>query len=388
MILYIHLTKLFHITKKSLKYIKNNEIRSRILDGPISFIKNWDNILLAGGSIQHYINNEMPMKWGFDYDIFIYGLNEEEAFKKAKELCKSFQIHQMNNILFANNFDSDSDSDSDFDIYITKNAITFNDIQIILKLFVNKKDILDSFDIDASCIGFDGENILLNENGKFAYETGYNKVDMKKYSSTYCHRIVKYMKKDFGTIFTNLKTINIKNKELKFENRTFDDITMVSNVITHLDIYNDQLGIESSYYDSSNWNWEHEHQYFAYIIICLKNGKDFPFKCEELQKNFTVPYEVIPYFNQRLIAIIQRCNPNIASIKKYFIKTQTIDVIKAILDKNKELLCEYIDKEIENMKELIKNYSSSISWDNYLGGLNLEEIYKYPMTYNKFYKLN
>ena len=357
-------------TSRKLDYVSNDKIKHRILASKLSFIKNWNNILLAGGSLCNVIesvpsNQFMPK---CDIDLFLNGLIEEQAYEKIKEIYNDYEISTK----FYNN------------ITITKNAITFDDVQIILKLYATKKDILDSFDLEASCIGFDGNTVFLNERAKFAYETGYNTVDMKRYSPTYCHRLNKYHRKGFGIILIGFKKGDIKNKQIKLEKYTLKINSQDDKyIVGWMHNYNYNYTNNSFY---QNWEWINNIQYYNHIIQCFSNNKTFPIRVKEITKTMKVDEEIVSFFKNKLYQLTASNVIDKRKIKKNFTKTPTIEVLTAIINENKKQVKEYIAKETKFLEEIV-NKEYTLEWDNYLEGLRLEEIYKYPMTYTIFYGL-
>jgi len=138
------------------------------------------NMVAAGGFIHNAIKN-MHIK---DIDIFIIG--RENAIERIIEGLK---------------FLGGS-------IYVTKNCITVYNgktFQFILKWYDSIVDILNDFDLGSAMGAFDGEKVYVNAEGKFAFETGYNIVNLKKCRYSYKNRILKYNDRGFGLLHTELR---------------------------------------------------------------------------------------------------------------------------------------------------------------------------------------
>ena len=82
-----------------------------------------------------------------DVDLFLYGLSEEQALEKIKQIERSIKdsiLHEVTTIR-------------------TKNAITIasqyptRHIQIVLRLYDSISQIITGFDVDCACAAYDGE---------------------------------------------------------------------------------------------------------------------------------------------------------------------------------------------------------------------------------------
>jgi len=138
------------------------------------------NFILAGGAIHSLLHNFALN----DLDIFIIGREniKERIIGFIREIKEDHAI-----------------------VYATKNCITItNDttVQIILRIYNSIVNILNDFDVANVMMGFDGENVYLNEEGKFINETDFLIIDLNKYNHTYIKRLTKY---NYNIIHTNLK---------------------------------------------------------------------------------------------------------------------------------------------------------------------------------------
>ena len=164
----------------------------------------WSNVFLAGGmaltALMHTGEpNTSPHIQESDLDIFLYGLNADQANQKAEEI---FNVWKNN--LPANNQN----------ILVVKNFKTINlipdypnrRIQIVLKLFKSPTQVFLGFDLDACAIGFDGTRALMLPRCARAIETGYNVFTMdfvwghylKGRNASREARVFKYADRGFG----------------------------------------------------------------------------------------------------------------------------------------------------------------------------------------------
>jgi len=157
---------------------------------------NFSNILIAGGCVSDIlVNNKIK-----DIDIFIYGLNEEEATDRVYESINWFcQFNKTIECIFKDNY-------VEFTTQTIINNEVINDtkIQIIFKLYDSINEILHSFDLGCCSVGFDGRNIYMTSLARLTYEMGYNILIPNKLTKNITYRLLKYIAKGFGIIFPNL----------------------------------------------------------------------------------------------------------------------------------------------------------------------------------------
>ena len=158
----------------------------------------WNNLLLAGGSM---LNNVIKCEIETDYDLFLYGLTEDQANNKLKDLINSL------NIMY---------------IQRSENAITIisngSEIQIILRLYQTKAEILQSFDVDSCCVGYDGTHILITPRCLYAINNMINMFDFDRMSPSYEYRLAKYMTRGFSVYVPDFTWLKVnKNEILKYQ---------------------------------------------------------------------------------------------------------------------------------------------------------------------------
>lgn len=145
------------------------------------------NMVLAGGVLQKLSTHQFTI----DTDIDIFVIGRENALERVIEGLKFINPNY---------------------IYVSKNCITAycvgRTFQFILKWYESIIDILNDFDLGSSMIAYDGFNFYTNAEGKFAYETGYNIINLKKCRYSYTSRIIKYIDRGFGLLHTELAEKN------------------------------------------------------------------------------------------------------------------------------------------------------------------------------------
>lgn len=122
-----------------------------------------------------------------DVDLFVYGLNEEQAIEKIKQV----EMKIRDSIL------------SETTTIRTKHAITIvsqyptRHVQIVLRLYKSISEILTGFDVDCSCVAYDGSQVWAAPRAVGAYVTQTNTVDLSRRSPSYENRLSKYSHRGF-----------------------------------------------------------------------------------------------------------------------------------------------------------------------------------------------
>ncbi|OZJ04813.1 hypothetical protein BZG36_02356 [Bifiguratus adelaidae] len=149
----------------------------------------WQNVLVAGGSVlacllpvpasvavngrraqRKFYHEESYV--GSDIDLFIYGLNEEQAKLKMERLAEVIAEGIPWDTLCVR----------------TKHAVTivsqypYRNLQIILRLYASPTEVLVGFDVDACSFGFDGQRVWATPRAVAAVMTQTNSVDMSRRS--------------------------------------------------------------------------------------------------------------------------------------------------------------------------------------------------------------
>jgi len=167
----------------------------------------WKNVCVMGGAALRCLSPEFDAENGTDIDLGIYGLNQEDAIEKVYKIYKHFK-HTV-------------DDDNVFWIR-TENALTFTfkfprkHVQIVLRLYISILEIFTTFDLDASCVAYDGKNVLCNQRFKYAMQYQTNTVDPTRQSGTYEMRLYKYTKLGFSVTVPGYNRENV-NPDLNLQ---------------------------------------------------------------------------------------------------------------------------------------------------------------------------
>ncbi|KAI0144644.1 ankyrin repeat protein [Xylariaceae sp. FL1272] len=170
----------------------------------------WDNVVAAGSSV---VNCILPVPAEFkkskralreyyherfcpasDVDLFLYGLNEEQAIEKIKDI----ETRIRDAIL------------SEVTVVRTKNAITIcsqyptRHVQIVLRVYKSISEILTGFDIDCSGAAYDGEQVYTTPRALASYITQINPIDLSRRSPSYENRLSKYSHRNFEVYWPEL----------------------------------------------------------------------------------------------------------------------------------------------------------------------------------------
>ncbi|KAF2148592.1 ankyrin [Myriangium duriaei CBS 260.36] len=163
----------------------------------------WSNVVVAGSSAvtallpvdaphneskralrQYYHEQLAPAS---DVDLFLYGLTEEQALEKIKQIEASVR----DSILYETT------------VVRTKYAITIasqypcRHVQIVLRIYKNISEILTGFDVDSSCVAYDGSQVYATPRAIAAFMTQTNTVDLSRRSPSYENRLSKYSHRGF-----------------------------------------------------------------------------------------------------------------------------------------------------------------------------------------------
>jgi len=163
----------------------------------------WSNVVAAGSAVvtsllpvppEHGSSKRSLRKYyhqilapASDVDLFLYGLTEEQAVEKIKQIEQRIR---------------DSILEETTTIR-TKNAITIasryptRHVQIVLRIYRSVSEILTGFDVDCSCAAYDGNQVYLSPRALVAYMTQINTIDLTRRSPSYENRLSKYARRGF-----------------------------------------------------------------------------------------------------------------------------------------------------------------------------------------------
>lgn len=164
-----------------------------------ALINGFDNILVAGGSIFGVIYGSQIN----DFDIFVYGLERDEATRRIYELVQCLTM-----------FDYDAKIiNGERCTTVVVDGMKF---QIIHRLYKNIAEILYGFDISSCAAGFDGRDVYFTELAKFSFEYMCNVIDLTRRSTTYEPRLIKYLLRGFNIIMLDFDMCVLRTDNLKY----------------------------------------------------------------------------------------------------------------------------------------------------------------------------
>lgn len=170
----------------------------------------WRNVIVAGSAVttcalpvpEKHADSKRSLRQFYheqfapasDVDLFLYGLTEEQATEKIKQIetkIKDSILHETTTIR-------------------TKNAVTIvsqyptRHIQIVLRLYKSVSEILTGFDVDCSCAAYDGRQVYLSPRAVGAFITQTNRIDLSRRSPSYESRLSKYSHRGFEVFWPDL----------------------------------------------------------------------------------------------------------------------------------------------------------------------------------------
>ncbi|KAL4985434.1 hypothetical protein BDW68DRAFT_179718 [Aspergillus falconensis] len=170
----------------------------------------WNNVVAAGSAVAtsllpvpgEYSDSKRGLRQFYhekfapasDVDLFLYGLTEEQAIEKIKQIERCIRDSILTEVSTIR----------------TKNAITIvsqyptRHVQIVLRRYKSIAEILTGFDVDCSCAAYDGSQVYLAPRAVGAYITQVNQVDLSRRSPSYENRLSKYSHRGFEVFWPDL----------------------------------------------------------------------------------------------------------------------------------------------------------------------------------------
>jgi hypothetical protein len=167
------------------------------------FEMDWSNVVAAGSSVltpllpvpKEYAGSKRELRQYYhdiftpasDIDLFLYGLTEEEALEKIKQIERSIKDSIM----------------TETTTIRMKNAITIaskypnRHVQIVLRIYKSLSEILTGFDVDCSCVAYDGKQVYGSPRAIVSLITQINRIDLSRRSPSYESRLSKYARRGF-----------------------------------------------------------------------------------------------------------------------------------------------------------------------------------------------
>ncbi|KAF2721724.1 ankyrin [Polychaeton citri CBS 116435] len=175
----------------------------------------WSNVVVAGSAVvtsmlavpNEHSGSKKALRTYYheqlapasDVDLFIYGLDEEQAKEKIKQIDRAVRDALLVETTTVR----------------TKHAITIasqyptRHVQIVLRIYKSISEILTGFDVDCSCAAFDGNQVWASPRALVAFMTQTNTVDLTRRSPSYENRLSKYSHRGFEVYWPNLKRSRI-----------------------------------------------------------------------------------------------------------------------------------------------------------------------------------
>ncbi|KAI1472682.1 uncharacterized protein F4812DRAFT_409879 [Daldinia caldariorum] len=161
-----------------------------------------------------------------DVDIFFYGIDDEDAAVR--------RIIEVENVIRKNQKLSPNKGLT----LRSENAITFiapkwpfRHVQIILRLYKSISEILTGFDVDCSCVAFDGKQVYTNPRGVAAIATRTNTIDLTRRSPSYENRLWKYRQHNFEVYWDALDRKRLKDIDLEEYDMAHRNLTGLARLI-------------------------------------------------------------------------------------------------------------------------------------------------------------
>jgi hypothetical protein len=190
-----------------LKIDTDEEFSSKFYEKyPMLYDVDMTHVFIAGGCVSSLLidhNNKG------DVDLFIYGCDEKTAetvvgsiLTTIKNWCDSNTHKKFEYKIYKGRFLIK------FEIYtfIEDKPVLAQEIQIIFRLYRDKSEIINSFDIGSSAVGFDGKQVYFTEMAAYSYTNMVNIFDTNRSSPTFGSRLYKYAQRGFCIIFPFIKT--------------------------------------------------------------------------------------------------------------------------------------------------------------------------------------
>lgn len=296
-------------------------------------LKNYDNILIAGGFISNIIINNRFGLENNDIDIFIYGLTPEQAEEKVEELVEHFQ----NGLIIRN-----------------ENMIMCGRFQIILRCYTSISEILHGFDLGSSAVGFDGKNIWMTKLAQYCYKHGVNIVDLSRRSTTYEYRLIKYFRRGFDIVIPGIKKDNYKYGDLpyleKFYSKPKGCIVDRRNV-----------NLSERYSDYGDVTIGPQYSNLSYLIGTGKHLYYYGY--ETLQKTTnTISEEFIRFAYQRLTVYFDEQKFIVKKFKKYLPDYNIIQIINMTKDEFTQVVERQIETALAKLKQIKRIRHVELVW--------------------------
>lgn len=188
------------------------------------------HVFIAGGCVSSLL---IGHENNGDVDLFIHGCCEETAefvvgsvLGSIKHWCDTspekyeYKIYKGKFLI-------------KFEIYQfvegSDNPTLVQEIQIIFRLYQDKSEIINGFDVGSSSVGFDGKSVYFTEMAAYCYQNMVNVVDTKRSSPTFGNRLHKYAQRGFRILFPFIHAS--ESWESDHTHCCFRDLTIKRNAV-------------------------------------------------------------------------------------------------------------------------------------------------------------
>jgi hypothetical protein len=145
------------------------------------------HICIAGGAIQKCMSRVVCDKR--DTDLFIYGeLSDEKVQSIVNSIWSIYNTTFKHDNMYRGNVLIRTSAAVSMTTF--KSHRTY--VQIVLKRYRDIPHILNSFDLDSSCLAFDGKELWASPRGKRYLLSNCNVIDVTRQSTTFTKRLLKY----------------------------------------------------------------------------------------------------------------------------------------------------------------------------------------------------
>ncbi|WPH02991.1 Hypothetical protein R9X50_00586300 [Acrodontium crateriforme] len=170
----------------------------------------WSNVIVGGSAVvssllsvpgKHSESKRALRKYyheqlapASDVDLFLYGLSEDDAIEKIKQIERNVKDALLVETTTVR----------------TKHTITIvseyptRHVQIVLRIYKSISEILTGYDVDCSCVAYDGKQVYASPRALASYMTQINTIDLTRRSPSYESRLAKYAHRGFEVYWPNL----------------------------------------------------------------------------------------------------------------------------------------------------------------------------------------
>ena len=278
---------------KSQKYITDISSFKKKFYGKYRFLQGVDltNLLIAGGSVRSIL---LSGSESCDLDIFVYKIAKPSVaveriekfiqdiyftltrIKNKSYMKEKLEQQQSNkNLSKADRTELEKKLSNDKTIYdkfldlkmiamYNGSTITLmvddKKVQIILRLYNTKSEIIHGFDLGSSAVGFDGTNVIFTSLGKFCYENMVNIFDGTRRSTTYEYRLIKYFDYGFAIVLPNF---NIKKLRTDYHKYHLSEVCEMPHIVfSYSNIDGNVIAIDKFFYKNSGQAVVSDYDFF------------------------------------------------------------------------------------------------------------------------------